>query len=114
MSKQLYLRYVESLIRAALKEARVVSLYGPRQAGKTTLVRQFAGKRVPYYTLDDDATLGAVSMDPVGFVRSLDFAEIDEVQREPRLVRAIKRSVDKDSRPGRFLLASSANLMKLP
>lgn len=114
MSKQLYPRYVESLIREALREARVVFLYGPRQAGKTTLVRQFAGNRVPYFTLDDDAILRAVSADPVGFVRDLDFAVIDEVQREPRLVRAIKQSVDEDLRPGRFLLTGSANLMTLP
>jgi hypothetical protein len=47
-------------------------------------------------------------------IRSLDRAVIDEVQRAPQLLLAIKKSVDEDRRPGRFLLTGSANLMSLP
>lgn len=63
-----------------------------------------------YVTLDDPATLAAARSDPVAFIRDLDRAVIDEVQRAPDLLLAIKRSVDEDRRPGRFLLTGSADL----
>jgi predicted AAA+ superfamily ATPase len=63
---------------------------------------------------DDDTVLEAVRNDPSGFVRSLDTAIVDEVQRAPDLLRATKKSVDTDSRPGRFLLTGSANVLTLP
>ncbi|MCY4238544.1 MAG: AAA family ATPase [Rhodospirillaceae bacterium] len=50
----------------------------------------------------------------MGFVRGLDWATIDEVQRAPELLLAIKKTVDEDYRLGRFLLTGSANLMTLP
>ena len=87
---------------------------GPRQCGKTTLVRGFATGGRTYSTLDDDTVLEAVRNDPSGFVRGLDMAIIDEVQRAPNLLRAIKKSVDADRRPGRFLLTGSADVMTLP
>ena len=52
--------------------------------------------------------------DPVGRICNLDRAVIDEIQRAPQLLLAIKESVDEDRRPGRFLLTGSANLMALP
>ena len=110
----MYHRFVEHRVREALADTRVVMLCGPRQAGKTTLVRRIAGDDIPFYTLDDEITLDAASNDPIGFVRSLDRAVIDEIQRVPRLLLAIKTSVDADPRPGRFLLTGSANLMTLP
>jgi predicted AAA+ superfamily ATPase len=109
-----YPRYVRPRIVEALADTPVVLLSGPRQAGKTTLVRQFAGKNRKFITLDDELTLLAARQDPVGLVRSLDCAVIDEVQRVPALLLAIKKSVDADRRPGRFLLTGSANLMALP
>jgi hypothetical protein len=69
---------------------------------------------VPFLTLDDQTTLETARADPVGFIRGLDRAVIDEVQRAPEVLLAIKRSVDMDKRPGRFLLTGSANLMTLP
>jgi predicted AAA+ superfamily ATPase len=87
---------------------------GPRQVGKTTLVRQIAGSDMQYLTLDDEATRLSAQDDPVGLVRRLDRAVIDEVQRAPELLLAIKKSVDEDRRPGRFLLTGSANIMTLP
>jgi predicted AAA+ superfamily ATPase len=67
-----------------------------------------------YLTLDDELTLLSAREDPVGMIRSLDRAVIDEIQRAPQLLLAIKKSVDEDRRPGRFLLTGSANLMALP
>ncbi len=101
-------------MREALADTPVVLLSGPRQAGKTTLVRQLAGSERRYLTLDDELTLLAAKEDPVGFIRSLDSAVIDEVQRAPNLLLAIKKAVDEDRRAGRFLLTGSANLMALP
>ncbi len=67
-----------------------------------------------YITLDDQTTLDAAQSDPTGFIRSLDRAIIDEVQRAPDLLLAIKKTVDEDYRPGRFLLTGSANVLTLP
>lgn len=98
----------------ALLDTPVVLLAGPRQAGKTTLVRQFAERGLHYLTLDDELTLLSAREDPVGMIRNLDRTVIDEIQRAPQLLLAIKKSVDEDRRPGRFLLTGSANLMALP
>lgn len=110
----MYHRLVEHRIRTALEDTRVVMLCGPRQSGKTTLVKLVAAPDIPFFTLDDAITLDAASTDPIGFVRGLDHAVIDEIQRVPSLILAIKTSVDTDPRPGRFLLTGSANLMTLP
>ena len=110
----LYPRRIESRIAEAMLDTPVVLLAGPRQAGKTTLVRQMAEKGLRYLTLDDELTLLSAREDPVGMIRSLDRAVIDEIQRAPQLLLAIKKSVDEDRRPGRFLLTGSANLMALP
>jgi len=107
-------RFIGPRVEAALADTRVVLINGPRQSGKTTLVRQLAGDGRPFLTLDDPTTLAAARRDPVGFVRGLERAVIDEVQRAPEVLLAIKQSVDEDRRPGRFLLTGSANLMMLP
>jgi len=108
-------RWIEPRITEALLDTPVVLLAGPRQAGKTTLVRQIAEQQgLRYLTLDDALTLLSAREDPVGMIRSLDRAVIDEIQRAPQLLLAIKKSVDEDRRPGRFLLTGSANLMALP
>jgi predicted AAA+ superfamily ATPase len=101
-------------VTTALKDTPVVMVNGPRQCGKTTLVREFTSKNRTYITLDDDTVLASVRNDPSGFMRGLDMAIIDEVQRAPELLRAIKKSVDTDRRPGRFLLTGSADVLALP
>jgi predicted AAA+ superfamily ATPase len=93
----LYPRHIESRLAEALADTPVVLLAGPRQAGKTTLARRVAaGGLMRYLSLDDQATLLSAREDPVGLVRSLDRAVIDEIQRAPQLLLAIKRSVDED------------------
>lgn len=110
----MYPRFVEQRIRDALADTRVVLVSGPRQSGKTTLGRKLANGGMTYLTLDNATVLDAARSDPVGFVRGLDRAIIDEVQRAPGLMLALKESVDADRRPGRFLLTGSADLMMLP
>src|SRR6202034_4061229 len=111
---QFFPRFSAKRVATALTDTPVVMLIGPRQCGKTTLVRQFVDKEREYVTLDDDTVLEAARNDPAGFVRGFDLVTIDEVQRAPELLRAIKRSVDSDRRPGRFLLTGSANILTLP
>ncbi|MBS1946016.1 MAG: ATP-binding protein, partial [Bacteroidetes bacterium] len=109
-------RHIATAIATALKDTPVVLVNGARQTGKTTLVKGLARKRkATYFTLDDHGTLDAALNDPAGFVASLgDFAVVDEVQNAPNIFRAIKASVDRDRRPGRFLLTGSANVLALP
>lgn len=107
-------RFIEPRVREHLSDTRVVLLTGPRQAGKTTLVKKVAETGAPFLTLDDPTVLEAAKRDPVAFIRGLDRATIDEIQRAPELILAIKRSVDEDRRPGRFLLTGSANLLTVP
>jgi hypothetical protein len=102
-----YSRLIAARIAEALADTPVVLVAGPRQAGKTTLVQQMATQGMRYLTLDDGLTLLSAGADPVGMVRSLDRAIIDEIQRAPQLRLAIKKSIDEDGRPGRFLLAGS-------
>lgn len=110
----MYQRLLTQRIETALSDTRVVLVAGPRQAGKTTLAQVIAGKDRPFHSLDNATTLAAARQDPTGFIRSVDKVVIDEVQRAPGLLLAIKESVDADPRPGRFLLTGSANLMTLP
>lgn len=111
----IYDRQVMPLVLEALTDTPVVLIAGPRQSGKTTLVRQIAADRKMHYmTLDDSLTLLSAQEDPVGLISRLDRVVIDEIQRAPQLLIAIKKSVDEDRRPGRFLLTGSANIMALP
>lgn len=107
-------RPLSTAVRTALADTPVVCLLGPRQAGKTTLARRFE-PAYGYISLDEPATLAFAESDPAGFVAALPNPVIlDEVQRVPELLRAIKLAVDQDRRPGRFLLTGSANLLLLP
>jgi predicted AAA+ superfamily ATPase len=113
MSTQQVSRLAIGLLEDALATFRVAVLVGPRQSGKTTLARSFA-RGAPFLSLDDAATLAAVRADPVAFVRGADRLVIDEVQRAPDLILAIKSEVDRDPRAGRFLLTGSADVRTLP
>lgn len=110
MTDKFYYRPTEELIREALEDTPVVINCGPRQVGKSTLVKGLRPD-TSYFTLDDLNLLNFAKEDPQGFIESLpDYSIIDEVQRAPNLVLAIKESVDRDRRPGRFLITGSANL----
>ena len=110
----LFSRFSAELVATALKDTPVVMVTGPRQCGKTTLVRNLVAGNREFITLDDDTVLAAARSDPTGLVRALDRTTIDEVQRVPDLLRAIKKSVDDDRRAGRFLLTGSANILTMP
>lgn len=110
----LFPRFSAELVTTALKDTPVVMVAGPRQCGKTTLVRDLVASEREFITLDDDTVLAAARSDPTGLVRGLDRATIDEVQRAPGLLRAIKRLVDEKRRAGRFLLTGSADILALP
>lgn len=110
----MYPRFARSRIEDALTDTRVVLIAGPRQSGKTTLATDLAADKLPFLTLDDATVLRSAIDDPVGFIRGLDRAVIDEIQRAPELLLAIKSAVDADKTPGRFLLTGSANLMTIP
>ena len=101
MTPELFPRHLDVRLKESLLDTPVVLVNGPRQCGKTTLVRQYQSD-LSYFTLDDPAILGAVRADPVGFVKRLDRAIIDEVQRAPELLLALKLVIDEDRRPGRF------------
>lgn len=113
----MYERHLEALVCNLLGDFRIVYLSGPRQAGKTTLVRRIAeelGSR--YFSLDDQAVLGAIRSDPHGFIRSLGATPVvlDEFQYAPELISAIKRSSDNLAahEKGRFLLTGSADIFR--
>lgn len=111
----MYARLIKPQLLESQEDTPVTLVVGPRQAGKTTLVKEIvAEQKSKYLTLDDQVTLLSAKTDPVGMIRDLDRVVIDEIQRAPELLLAIKKSVDEDRRPGRFLLTGSANLMALP
>lgn len=107
-------RRAETAIVDALADTRVVLVNGARQAGKSTLVRRVAGQHVSEWRdLDLPQDRQSALEDPVGFVSFDGLMVIDEIQRAPELLLAIKATVDADPRPGRFLLTGSSRLLAL-
>lgn len=108
-------RHLIPELEDAIASARVVNLIGPRQVGKTTLVRDLFGHG-RFVTLDDAGILAAIDADPEGQLTSLmqDLGRapliIDEAQRSKKLALAIKRMVDIDRRKGQFVLTGSSNV----
>jgi predicted AAA+ superfamily ATPase len=110
-----YTRWQKRIIDGALKTRRVILLSGARQCGKTTLAKQLATADTTYRTLDDLAIRQIAESDPHGFVQHVArMLIIDEVQRVPSLLSAIKKMVDENTRPGQYLLTGSANIQSLP
>jgi len=109
-------RNITTEILDALQTNPVVLINGARQTGKSTLAQWIANQEYfEYVTLDDFTVLNAVSRDPIGYLSAFDRPLIiDEVQRVPQLFLAIKQLVDKNRRPGQFLLTGSANVFMLP
>lgn len=109
-------RWLEAKLADALADTPVVLLNGARQTGKSTLAQAIAGQHQGrYLTLDDPTVLAAATTDPVGFLADTEgLIVIDEVQKAPNLFTAIKQTVDRKRRPGRFLLTGSADVLMLP
>ena len=106
-------RHAEASVRLALSDTRIVAIVGPRQSGKTTLARRIAdddGRA--FVSLDDDQFRRFAREDPAGLVRTLQSAAIDEIQRAPNLILALKREVDERPGPGRYLITGSVDLFK--
>lgn len=110
-------RHLSTRIERALGVSRVINVVGPRQAGKTTLVRDLITS-ARYVTLDDDRIRAALEADPYGQLQLLSEQVreaarpivLDEVQRLPEITLALKRIVDADHRPGQFVLTGSSDI----
>ena len=94
----------------------MVVIEGARQVGKSTLASMIGDDDTVFVTLDDDVTRAFARDDPVGFLSLAGTGRlvIDEVQRCPELILPLKAVVDRDRRPGRFVLTGSANLLRVP
>ncbi|MFL5439388.1 MAG: ATP-binding protein [Myxococcales bacterium] len=112
----IYPRLAERPLVEALEDSPVVLIHGPRQCGKTTLARAVCEPRgYRYITFDDEVARVAAAGDPAGFADDLPARVVlDEVQLVPALFSAIKRAVDRDRAPGRFVLTGSTNVLLLP
>jgi hypothetical protein len=116
MAQEMLDRRATPLVREALSSSRIVYLNGARQAGKTTVVRHLAGElEADYVTLDDRDVREAALEDPAGFIERDRPLVVDEVQRGgDDLLLAVKACVDRDGRPGRFLLTGSTRFLTVP
>lgn len=107
-------RLLEPTVAAALRRFPVVVLTGARQTGKTTLVGAGAvAKGRTFRSLDDYDVLERALKQPDLLVQEAERLTLDEVQRAPEMLLAIKRDVDRSRTPGRFLLTGSANLLMM-
>ncbi len=109
-------RFIKEKIEEALTDTPVIYIAGPRQSGKTTLVKEFNSDDTHYATFDDLTTYTLIKNDPAGYIRNLSAPRVilDEVQRVPEIFLCIKQSVDENRKAGRFLLTGSSNAMTLP
>ena len=104
-------RLVGAALSERLRVMPAVVVTGARQTGKSTLVELLVPGERRYRSLDDLDVLDAARRDPEVLVGGPGPVTIDEVQREPSLLHAVKRAIDRDRTPGRFLLTGSANLL---
>ena len=116
MTPSLLPRNIAALATETIDDTPVTVIAGARQVGKSTLMRQLlAGRDALVVNLDDSVDRATALADPDGFVRQYPAGTlaIDEVQREPGLLIAIKAALEVDRRPGRFLVTGSADLLGL-
>ena len=104
-------RLVAESLADRLRIMPAVVLTGARQSGKSTLAQELAPGERRYFTLDDLDTTDAARRDPEVLVGGPQPVTLDEVQREPDVLRAVKRVIDRRRTPGQFLLTGSANLL---
>ncbi len=114
-------RHLSEMVANTLLTTRVINIVGPRQTGKTTLVRDMV-KAARFLDLDDENLLASLTFDTYGqlSVLSAESTEsglpivIDEVQRLPQITLAVKRIVDQERRPGQFVLTGSSDIFTTP
>lgn len=108
-------RRMKLVAQQRMRDEPVVALQGPRAVGKTTLLREIAAVHgTEIVDLDDLATRDAVAADPATFVSGTAPVFIDEYQHVPVVLDAIKAELNKDSRPGRFVITGSTRHDALP
>jgi uncharacterized protein len=104
-------RLVGTALAERLRVMPAVVVTGARQTGKSTLVEHLVPGKRHYASLDELDVLDSAQRDPEALVGGTGPVTLDAVQREPGLLRAVKRAIDRDRKPGRFLLTGSANLL---
>ncbi len=97
-------RLVQAALAERLRVMPAVVVTGARQTGKSTLVERLVPGRRRYLSLDDLDVLDAARRDPQALLGGSDPVTLDEVQREPGLLAAVKRAIDRQRVPGRFLV----------
>jgi len=106
-------RLVTASLTDRLRIMPAVVVTGARQTGKSTLAQDLAPGHRRYFSLDDLDVVDLARRDPQALVGGAQPVTLDEVQREPDLLRAVKRAIDRKRRPGQFLLTGSANLLRM-
>ena len=111
-----YDRFVSSWVQELLRNFPVVMIQGARQVGKSTLTQMLDNPvGTQFVTMDDELDRHFVEDDPAAFLsQDAPRVVIDEIQRVPELILAIKRHVDRHDRPGQLILTGSANLLRIP
>lgn len=106
-------REIRSELMRSAESLPVVTVVGPRQSGKTTLVREMFSDK-PYRSMEDPDVRAFAAEDPRGFLEGLrDGAVLDEIQRLPDLLSYLQGMVDDDPRPGRFILTGSQHFLMM-
>ncbi len=104
-------REITNKLKQASKQFGVVSLTGPRQSGKTTLVKNIF-KKHKYINLEDFSALKYIMEDPKGFIKGIKGGIIiDEIQLYPELLSYIQLDIDENFVPGKFIITGSQNLL---
>lgn len=109
----MFTRKINNKLHSILSDTPALLITGPRQSGKTTLVKSLS-PTMTYFTLDDELDRSYALTDPTGFIRRSERMIIDEIQRAPNLLFAIKKSIDDNRQSGRFILTGSTNVLTMP
>ena len=111
MNENTFPRHMMAALSQRLRVMPAVVVTGARQTGKSTLVKMPTLEKRSYFSLDDMDVFELARQNPEALVGGAAKVTLDEVQREPDLLLAVKRAIDSDRQPGRFLLTGSANLL---
>lgn len=111
MNNQSLPRFVARSLADRLRVMPTVVVTGARQTGKSTLAQNLVPGNRRFFSLDDFDVLDAARRDPEVLVGGAQPVTLDEVQRAPELLHAVKQAIDRQRLPGQFLLTGSANLL---